>query len=263
MLRIALALLLLLLLAPQKQVTSNPKLASSETACQNVPVTPNEESVVIGNVAIRRALNGNIVIIADSSSGGAKRPPDGIPDLVFRFAPLKEDIYRHPAVSFNLKQAQIFFQHGRLAVVSKDSRVVASLSVEETEKDDLKFSTYGDQSRDLPDAVRLTRGIGLVRQVPVLNEQPSKLATPEKSSNPSRLPALIDLETEIVIRRGGAQTFEEAATNCTAGGQGAQSCSINCPNGNGCSVSCGVGVGYWACSNCPNNCKCIEEGLQE
>jgi hypothetical protein len=171
---------------------------------------------------------------------------------------LKEDLYRYDDITFNLKQAQVFFQRGRLAVITKNNQVMLSLSVEEIEKTDAKFSTYGDQSRDMPQTIRLRQGIGLVRQVPIISDS-SKAVNFGKSPKVAKLPALIDLETDFVVRRdvralddGGFDT-----EGCTAGGQGASECSITCPGSSGCSVTCGIG--YWACCKCPNRCACAQK----
>lgn len=184
--------------------------------------------------------------------------PDGIPDLVYRFAPVEEDLFRYNDISFNLKQAQVFFQPGRLAVTTKNNQVIISLSVEEIEKTDIKFPTYSDASRDLPNTVRLHQGIGLVRQVPIISDA-FKSVNFGKAPRAARLAAAIDLETDFVIRRN-ARSLNDGGfeiEGCMLGGQGATSCSIGCPGGNSCSITCGLG--YWACCNCPNNCQCAQK----
>ncbi len=252
MYKIAIALALSLLVAPQKQSTFHQQFATSGGS--------QEATVILGDVAVRRALNGNIVVIADRSLDGSTLP-DGVPDLVFRFAPQTKDISRYNDVSFNLSQAQIFFQPGQLAVISKDNHVMISLSVEGSTKDDNKVPTYTDQSRDLPNTVRLSQGIGLVRQWPKLGDDSSKPVFFGKTSKPSKLPALIDLEADFVIRRGMRPMVDEGGgVSCSSGGQGATSCSITCEGGRGCSVTCGTG--YWSCCNC-GNCKCVDKALIE
>lgn len=250
--------LLLFFAVAQKDFTSGTRLGSSKTLYGNSYKATREDGVIPGNVAVRKASNGNIVIIVDRSSNATKTSPDGIPDLVFRFAPLNEDLSRHGDISFNLKQAQVFFQPGRLAVFTKNDQLAVSLSVEEIEKTDANLQMFSDQSRDLPNAVRLHQGIGLVRQVPIISES-SRSVNARKTSKAAGLPALIDLETDFVIRRG-ARALDDGGfeiEGCTAGGQGATSCSINCPSGNGCAVTCGLG--YWACCKCPNNCQCAQK----
>ncbi|HEV7903529.1 MAG TPA: hypothetical protein VGO96_06790 [Pyrinomonadaceae bacterium] len=256
---ITLISLLLLCITAQRDVNSNPPLTSSKTPSRNVSAVSRAQSVIIGSVAVRRASNGNIVVIVDKSLNATKMLPDGIPDLVYRFAPLKEDLTRYGDISFNLEQAQVFFQPGRLAVVTKNNQLVVSVSVEQIEKADPQFPIYGDQSRDLQHTVRFQQGIGLVRQVPTISDS-SKSVNIGMTPKASKLPALIDMETEFVIRRSGTPSLDDVeleADACTAGGQGATSCSIDCPGGNGCSVTCGTG--YWACCKCPNNCRCAEK----
>jgi hypothetical protein len=250
--------LFLSFLTAQNDFIKSP-LASSKTPYRNIVRLPREESLITGNVAVRRASNGNIIVIVDKSVNATKVSPDGIPDLVFRFAPLKDDLFRHMGVSFNLKQAQVFFQPGRLAVVTKNNQLAMSLSVEEIEKTDGKFPTYGDQSRDLPNAVRLHQGVGLVRQVPIIADT-LKAVDFGKTPKAARLPTLVDLETDFVVRRGEARAIDDGGfeiEGCTSGGQGATSCSIDCPGGNGCGITCGIG--YWACCKCPNNCQCTQK----
>jgi hypothetical protein len=250
--------LLLLFAVTQGGFTSAPPFNSSKIFHGNSSKVAREDGVIPGNVAVRRASNGNIVIIVDRSSNSAKTSPDGIPDIVFRFAPLTEDLSRHGDISFNLKQAQVFLQPGRLAVFTKNNRLAVSLSVEEIEKTDANFPMFNDQSRDLPNAVRLHQGIGLVRQAPIISES-SKSANAGKTPKAAGLPALIDVETDFVIRRDARASDDGGfeIEGCTAGGQGATSCSINCPSGNGCAVTCGIG--YWACCKCPNNCQCAQK----
>lgn len=145
-------------------------------------------------------------------------------------------------------------------MVSNDNHLMLSLSVEEVAKDDSRFMIYGEQSRDLPNTIRLSQGIGLVRQVPKISDDSLQTAD-SRPSKISKLATFIDLESDFVIRKGGIHALEEAG--CMSGGQGATSCSIDCPGGHGCSVSCGSGAGYRACCNCPDNCKCTEKGLTE
>jgi hypothetical protein len=250
--------LLLLFVTSQKDFTPEPPLNSSKTPYAKSSKVAREDGVIPGNVAVRRASNGNIVIIVDRLGHAAKTSPDGIPDLVFRFAPLNEDLSRHGHVSFNIKQAQVFFQPGRVAVVTKNNQLAVSLSVVESEKTDANFPMFSDPSRDLPNAVRLSQGIGLVRQIPIISES-SKSVSAGKSPKAAGLPALADLETDFVIRRGARASDDSGfeIEGCTAGGQGATSCSIDCPSGNGCAVTCGLG--YWACCKCPNNCQCAQK----
>lgn len=258
---ITLISLVLSFLTAQHDLTK-PSLNSSNSPYQNFAVDSREESLITGNVAVRRASNGNIVVIVDRSAHATKTSPDGIPDMVYRFAPLKEDLHRYTGISFNLKQAQVFFQPGRLAVFTKNNQVAVSLSVEEIEKTDGNFSTYGEQSRDLSNAIRLHQGIGLLRQVPIVDGLPKSIIF-GKAPKAARLPALVDVETDFVIRRGGGGDVRASddggfeIEGCTSGGQGATSCSIGCPGGNGCGITCGLG--YWACCKCPNNCQCAQK----
>lgn len=251
---IAVIWLLLSLTSSPKDFTLNSKITSPDAARQSLSANSHKDSVLTGNVAVRRAANGNIVIIVDRTPNITKISPDDIPDLVFRLAPLKEDLSRYGDISFNLKQARVFFQTGRLAVVAKNNQMMLSLSVEEIENTDSGFSIYGDQSKDVQNTVPLHRGIGLVRQLPIITDA-SRSINFGKTPKTSKLPTLIEVETDFEIRHGEAQALDDGSFEaaCTAGGQGATSCSIDCPSGNGCSVTCGTG---WACCKCPNNCRC-------
>lgn len=190
---------------------------------------------VMGNASIRSAANGNIVIIVDEARDGAT---DGVPDLIFRFAP-KKKIAEYQNTSLDLQNVRVHFSASRLAVVSQEGRVAVSLSVEKVPKGDAEFYLYGDRSKDMPGAIRIARGLGLKRQTPRHAEDGSVLA--------------VNVDEDFIF--GGVRAQNEPGGGaCQSGGSGATSCSISCTGGQGCSVSCGSGLA--ACCNCPHDCGC-------
>lgn len=197
--------------------------------------TTQDDTMLLGDVSVRSASNGNIVVIVDQSLNNAT---DGVPDLVFRFAPKKKkDQYKN--VSLDLQRARVFFSSRRLAVISQNGYVMVSLSLEKIQEADLWFTTYGNRASDLPETVRISRGLGLKRQ------------TPKRADDGSYLPVNIE---EDFIARGVSPQNEPGPGGCSSGGAGATSCSISCGGGQGCSVGCGGGL--TACCNCPHDCGC-------
>lgn len=195
--KLALALPFALLFGSQPFLTRDSAAPPPKPACQ-VVWGPDEVSTEKGNVAVRRANNGNVVVILDSAdSTGAT---DGVPDVVYRFAPTREDLYRYSHVSFNLKQGQVIFRPGKLLVMSREGRPLVGLSVEETPEGDAHFATFGDVSRDQPNTVRLNKGVGLVHEVLALDAEALRAKGFKKSSKVSSLLALVALETDVVIR---------------------------------------------------------------
>src|SRR5437667_10330847 len=107
-------------------------------ACQ----LPQDEITVLGNVSVRSAFNGNIVVIVDrfeQAMGASEdervtersalarkrnnaRGADGIPDLVFRFTPKERG--QDQNVSFDLQSAKVFFTTRHIAVISNDGHVM-------------------------------------------------------------------------------------------------------------------------------------------
>src|SRR5438128_9021231 len=94
--------------------------------------TAQDMMYVMGNASIRSAANGNIVVIVDEAHDGAT---DGVPDLIFRFAP-KKKIAEYQNTSLDLQNVRVHFSASRVAVVSQEGRVVVSLSMEKVSKDD-------------------------------------------------------------------------------------------------------------------------------
>ncbi len=197
--------------------------------------TAQDMMYVMGNASIRSAANGNIVVIVDEAHDGAS---DGVPDLIFRYAPKKKSP-EYQNLSLDVQNVRVHFSGRRLAVVSEEGRVVVSLSMEKVSKDDPEFYLYGDRSKGMPGAVRVARGLGLKRQ------------TPRRAEDGSLLPVNID---EDFISRGMRTQNEPGGGACQSGGSGATSCGISCGNGQGCNVSCGSGL--TACCNCPHDCGC-------
>jgi hypothetical protein len=198
--------------------------------------TAQDMMYVMGNASIRSAANGNIVVIVDEAHDGAS---DGVPDLIFRFAPKKKSP-EYQNTSLDIQNVRVHFSASRVAIVSQEGRVVVSLSLEKVAKDDPEFYLYGDRSKDIAGAIRIARGLGLKRQ------------TPKRAEDGSLLPINVD---EDFISRGIRTQNDPGGGACSSGGSGATSCSISCTGGTGCSVSCSSGL--TACCNCPHDCGCI------
>ena len=133
--------------------------------------TAQDMMYVVGNASIRSAANGNIVVIVDEAHDGAS---DGVPDLIFRFAPKKKSP-EYQNLSLDVQNVRVHFSASRMAIVSQEGRVVVSLSVEKVAKNDPEFYLYGDRSKDMPGAIRIARGLGLKRQTPARAEDGSVL----------------------------------------------------------------------------------------
>lgn len=236
---LAIAFVLSLLLVPQL-------FSSSDHGCKACQL-PQDEVTLLGNVSVRLAFNGNIVVIVDQFNQ-ATSASDGIPDSVFRFTPKEREQYQN--VSFDLQSAKVFFTTRHLAVISSDGHVMVSLSLEEVRSGDPFFAVYGDGSTDLPNTVRTSSGIGLLREVT------------KRAADGSFVP--IDMEKDFVerapvVRKQRAPVLRPANVEgdqgiCTAGGIGSTSCSIECGGGQGCSVGCSSG--NYSCCTCPASCRC-------
>jgi hypothetical protein len=229
--RIVLGVLLLVLLVV-------PHVFSNSNQQHKHFVTAPNDVVISGNAIVRSALNGNIVVIVDQS---LSNEPDGVPDLVFRFA-RKDGKFKDESISLDLQRVRVFYSSRRLAVISEDGHVMVSLSLEKIKRGDAEFAVYGDRSSDLRETVRISRGIGLQRQ------------NPRRADDGSYLP--VNVEEGFVFGRGDvrAQEDEFGIEGCQAGGTGSTSCSIDCGGGQGCSVSCSSG--FHSCCNCPHDCGC-------
>jgi hypothetical protein len=227
---IAIAGLLGLLIVPQ--VFSNPR--------QDNPLA--QDQILFGNVSIRGALNGNIVVIVDVIES-AGRSAEESPNIVFRYAPYKRKS-RNQQISFDYPEARVFYTDDRLAVIASDGHVALSLSLDKIRGRDAAFPIYGDRSTDLPDTVRISKGIGLQRQTLSLSADKT---------------APINLEQEIVVRdEFRTQDYEPELPLCSSGGVGSGQCSSGC-GGQTCSVTCRSG--YYACCYCSGdgsspNCNC-------
>ena len=255
---VVIAFVLNLLFVPQL-------FSSSDRRCKACQL-PQDEMSLLGNVSVRSAFNGNIVVIVDqfNRAPGASedervtegpalarkwsnaRGADGIPDFVFRFAPKEREQY--PNVAFDLQSAKVFFTTRHLAVISNDGHVMVSLSLEEVRKGDPFFAVYGDDSTDLPNTVRTSSGIGLRRE------------GTKRAADGSLLP--IDMEKDFIDRAKQRDPVLRTESEedpdqgiCSAGGYGSTSCSIQCGGGEGCSVGCSSG--YYSCCTCgPTTCRC-------
>lgn len=233
MYKLVVVFVLSLLLMPPASYSSK----YERKACQ----LPQDELTLLANVSVRSASNGNIVVIVDQF---LPNTADGIPDLVFRFAPKRRT--QHQNVSFDLQGAKVFFTTRRLAVISSDGHVMISLSLEEVSNTDPFFAVYGNRSTDLPNTVRISNGIGLQRQVP------------KRAVDGSFIP--IDIEEDFVDRAPVVRTqddeFEIEQRICTAGGIGSTSCCITCQGGESCCVSCSSG--NYSCCYCNRapSCRC-------
>ena len=222
------ALAFMLLIAPQILFGSNRRV-------HQFPV-PQDGIMFLGNVSVRVAQNGNVIIVVDQLTTKA---PDGIPDWIFRFAPRKTQ-QQYQNTSFDLQEARVFAAHSRLAVISREGYVMVSLSLRKIHHDDSEFSIYGDRSTDSPQTIRISKGFGLLRE------------TPKRLKDGSFAP--IDIEQSVLSKDFRLQSEAGGSINCDSGGVGATSCSVN-SGGSGCSVSCSGG--YYACCLTPATCRCI------
>jgi hypothetical protein len=201
------------------------------------------DAMFAGNINVRSAQNGNIVLILDS---GMAEAPDGRPDLVIRFAPKKKKA-RYKNLSFDLEGARLFAGDRRVAVIGQDGHTWISLSLEPVKSDDPSSALYANKGTDLPQTIRISQGHALHRQT---------IHPLEDGTLPG-----IDLEYRIFIDRNKeikAQDDEfEIENPCLGGGAGATSCSYSC-GGRTCNVSCGSG---FACCTCRSNwpyCFCVQ-----
>jgi hypothetical protein len=199
-----------------------------------------------GNITVRGAHNGNIVLIADNGVAGL---PDGLPDLVIRFAPKKQKA-KYQNISFELQSARLFLSDRRVAVISSDGYTWVSVALEPIKRYDPSFGLYADRNNDLPQTVRISRGYALQRQTVHLHDDGS-LST-------------IDLEQPIVQRRGSSgpqfiDWLEDVPGHglpCSSGGRGSTGCSYGC-GGQSCSVTCGSGAySRCGCRNESPDCSC-------
>jgi hypothetical protein len=200
--------------------------------------------MLLGNISVRSARNGNIVLIVDN---GVAAPPDGAPDLIIRFAP-KKIRPEYENLFFDLEGARLFFNDRQTAVIGSDGYTWVSLTLERVRSSDPGFGLYGAAGADLPQTVRLSRGYALQRQ------------TTNRLDDGS-LP-LIDLEKPIAVRgqkgmRIQDDEFElEQQHSCDAGGRGSTSCSYSCGSQSG-STTCSSG--FYGCCFCSCNipfCQC-------
>ncbi len=227
------------LMAPQG--LTNPVKVTRNRATQAIT-----DLTLTGNITVRGAQNGNIVLICDNGVAGL---PDGSPDLVIRFAP-KKNRAKYQNLSFELQSARLFLSDRRVAVISSDGYTWVSVALEPIKRDDPSFGLYGDRNNDLPQTIRVSRGYALQRQTVHLHDDGSMSA--------------IDLEQPIVHRRGsiGPQFVDwiedvpGQGLPCSSGGRGSTGCSYGC-GGQSCSVTCGSGA--YSCCGCRNQspyCSC-------
>jgi hypothetical protein len=212
----------------------------------------NVEVMLTGNINVRSAHNGNIVLIIDSGVAGQ---PDGTPDLIVRFAPKKKKL-KYQNLSFDLEAARLFLDDRRVSVIGNDGHVRVSLSLEPVKENDPSFALYGDSSTDIAQTVRIVKGYALHRQtVHRLNDGSLQDIDIEKS-------IFIKNSQDIRTQDDGGQEGDIGAITCQAGGKGSIQCSYNC-GGQSCSVTCAPGS--YACCNCGLGgagtpfCSCISE----
>jgi hypothetical protein len=220
-----------------------PQILSTSDASGKSEVGQSFDDIMIfGDINVRSAQNGNIVLIIDSRVAGSS---DGTPDMVVRFAPLKKKA-KYQNLSFDLSGARLFMEARRMAVIGNDGHTWISLSLEPIKKDDPSFGLYGDSSTDLAQTVRISKGIVLLRET-------------IRPLDDGSLP-IVDIERNIFIEKSKMRTQDgefELEGECQAGGPGSTQCSTGCTLGS-CSASCTNG--FYACCKCGLvvlSCSCI------
>lgn len=176
-----------------------------------------------GNVVIKSAKNGNIVVLVSDSNQNK--------NLLFRFAP-KVVNKKIENLDIYIQNVKVFYSDRRIAIL-QDNEVVLSLSLEVSNFE--SNSIYVKNPKDRIDVFRITKGIGL------------KVEKVEKIENISE----IDFEKDFVYKQSEVKTL----AGCSSGGTGSTGCSVDCPNGAGCSVTCTSGT--HSCCNCPRDCGCV------
>lgn len=218
-------------------------LSRSNPSSTNWILNP-QDQIILGNVSVRTALNGNIVVIVDQSVTETATLPDGVPDLVFRYAPLErlaED------VQIDLQHVQVVYSARRLLVVSLNGEVLVNLSLDivrardrvDTTRQEFEHSKLSTSAS----IIHVSRGYGLRREIP-------------QRLDDGVIPP-INLEVNFIIktRKNAPSTEDEGAPTCTAGGKGSSSCSIVGCSGTptGCTTACSSG---YACCNCTPSAAC-------
>ncbi len=247
-LSVTLTMLIVLGLLGFSIVSSKAKhLRQDRSQSRTKPITRDEARQISGNVSVRTALNGNIVVVVDQAGTENSRVPDGVPDMVFRYAPVE----RLPeSINTDLDNVRVTYSSRQLQVITSDGRRLIYLSLGGTVSEERPTRASQSEADDRNRAntsllINLSRGYGLRREIP------------EQRLFDGSIPP-VDFEIDFIIHKG--QVGLEDAPNCDGGGPGSNSCSVSgCADANppNCSTSCDPG--FYACCWCGTKeaqCKC-------
>lgn len=186
-----------------------------------------------GNVNIRVANNGNIVLLFDN---GFVALPDGRPDFVIRFAPLQPFALPQEA-PLDILDCTLLLQDRQVLVFDNSGSVLVRLRLDPSEPEELSVSSQ---------VIDVIGGLALQRQ--------TVIASPDGTMSE------IEIERPI-LRKLSSQTGEPLSElPCTSGGRGASSCGYSC-GGQSYNVTCGSGT--YACCGCNGGrqgipyCNCL------
>lgn len=205
------------------------------------------EYSLYGNVKVRGTPSGHLTIAVDSSFPMQQIKADGVYDALFHFAPKKSKA-RYQDVALDLEGAVVSFTGKRITVLSAERHILLNLTIKKEPANNNIFNYYNDTSRDLPETVRINRGLALGRY--------------DTSGTDTERFWLCGAEggTCAILKAGGDFRASDSdplpeQNPCPAGGRGATQCTINCGSNQGCGVTCGAGT--YACCHCTNNCHCL------
>lgn len=147
-----LMVVLVMLIAPLKFTGSADRLRGRGSDSQ--------ESSIYGNVKIRGTQSGHITVAVDKSFPIGGIIADGEWDVLFHFA-TKKNKPGYQDIAFDLEGATVSFTSRRLTVLSAERHILLNLSLEKEPQSNNLFSYHNDRSLDLPETVRITRGLAL------------------------------------------------------------------------------------------------------
>jgi len=147
-----LMVVLVLLIAPLKFTGSADRLRGLGPDSQ--------QSSINGNVKIRGTHSGHVTVAVDKSFPLGGISADGEWDVLFHFA-TKKNKPAYQDIAFDLEGATVSFTGRRLTVLSAERHILLNLSLEKEPQSNNWIPYYNDRSRDLPETVRITRGLAL------------------------------------------------------------------------------------------------------
>jgi hypothetical protein len=203
------------------------------------------ESSIYGNVRIQGTPSGHFTVAVDASFPPGGTSADGMYDVLFHFVP-KKSRTRYQNVAVDLEGATVSFTSKRLTVLSAERHILLNLTLERDTARKGIFDYYNDVSRDLPETVRINRGIALGRY------DTSRNNTDRFWHCGAEGGICTVIEATDKLRATDGDPLPE--NPCPSGGKGSTQCSIGCGPGLGCSTTCGPGT--YACCHCTNGCHC-------